>query len=65
MPDITKEEIYALALIAGLEIADDTRAETIAARLGSVLEALDEIPADILASAEPAITFAPYEASDE
>ena len=65
MPDITKEEIYALALIAGLEIADDTRAETIAARLGSVLEALDEIPTDILASAEPAITFAPYEASDE
>ena len=65
MPNITKEEIYALALIAGLEIVDDTRAETIAARLGSVLEAIDEIPSDALASVEPAITFAPYEAADE
>ena len=64
MPKITTEEIYALALIAGIEIADD-RAESIAARLESVVEAIDEIPADALASAEPAITFAPYEASDE
>lgn len=65
MPKITTEEIYALALIAGIEIADDTRAETIAARLGSVLEAIEEIPSNALASAEPAITFAPYEAADE
>ena len=64
MPNITKDEIYALALIAGLEISED-RAETIAARLGSVVEAIDEIPADALASVEPAITFAPYEAADE
>ena len=64
MPNITPTEIHALALIAGLEIADD-RAETIAARLTSVLEALDEIPSDALASAEPAITFAPHEATDE
>lgn len=64
MPNISREEIYALALIAGIEIADD-RAESIAARLESVLEAIDEIPSDALASAEPAITFAPYEASDE
>ena len=64
MPNITANEIYALAIIAGIEIADD-RAETVAARLGSVVEAIDEIPADALASAEPAITFAPYEASDE
>ena len=64
MPDITKDEIYALALIAGLEIGED-RADTIAARLGSVVEAIDEIPTDALASVEPAITFAPYEAADE
>ena len=64
MPKITTEEIYALALIAGIEI-DDDRAETIAARLASVVEAIDEIPSDALASAEPAITFAPYEAADE
>ena len=65
MPNITKEEIYVLALIAGLEIDDDTRAESIAARLASVLEAIDEMPSDALASVEPAITFAPYEAADE
>ena len=64
MHKITTEEIYALALIAGIEIGED-RADTIAARLGSVLEAIDEIPSDALASAEPAITFAPYEADDE
>ena len=64
MSNISKDEICALAQIAGLDIADD-RAESIAARLASVLEALDEIPADTLTSAEPAITFAPYEASDE
>ena len=64
MPNITPREIHALALIAGIEIADD-RAETIAPRLQAVLDALDEIPADALASAEPAITFAPYEAADE
>ena len=64
MPDVTKEQIHELAHIAGLQV-DDTRAESIAARLASVLEALDEIPADALASVEPAITFAPYEASDE
>ncbi|MCY3638084.1 MAG: hypothetical protein OXG80_03195 [Chloroflexi bacterium] len=70
MPSITKEEIQALARIAGITIADDERAETIAARLGSVLEAMDEFPADALAAAEPAIAFAPYaddasEADDE
>lgn len=64
MPDITPSQIQTLALIAGLRIAED-RAEPIAARLASVLEALDEMPSDALASAEPAITFAPYEASDE
>ncbi len=62
MPNITKTEIYALALIAGIEIAAD-RAETIAPRLEAVLDALDELPSDTLASVEPAITFAPYEAA--
>lgn len=70
MPNITSTEIQALAQIAGIEILDDGRAETIAARLGSVLDALDELPADALAAAEPAITFVPYaaeasEADDE
>ena len=64
MPNIKAEEIYALAQIAGLEIGED-RADTIAARLGSVLESIEEIPADALASVEPALTFAPYEAADE
>ena len=64
MPDITIEQVHELTRIAGFQV-DDTRAESIAARLASVLEALDEIPADALASVEPAITFAPYEASDE
>ena len=64
MAEITKEQIHQLAGIAGLQV-DDVRAESIAARLGSVLEAIDEIPSDALASVEPAITFAPYEAADE
>ena len=64
MPNITPHEIHALALIAGIEIADD-RAEAIAPRLQAVLDALDELPADALAAVEPAITFAPYEAADE
>ena len=65
MPNITPDHIQALAQIAGITVTDDERAQAIAARLASVLEALDEIPADTLASAEPAITFAPYEAADE
>ena len=38
MPNITPNEIHALALIAGLDIADD-RAEAIAPRLQAVLDA--------------------------
>ena len=64
MPDITKEQVHELTRIAGFQV-DDTRAESIAARLTSVLEALDEFPSDALVSVEPAITFAPYEASNE
>ena len=47
MPDITKEQVHELTRIAGFQV-DDTRAESIAARLASVLEALDEIPSDAL-----------------
>ena len=64
MPNITSHQIQTLARIAGLRIAAD-RAETIAPRLQAVIEALDELPSDALASVEPAITFAPYEAADE
>ncbi len=64
MPTLTPENIHTLAQIAGIQISDD-RAETIAPRLQAVLEALDEIPSDELAAVEPAITFSPYEASDE
>lgn len=64
MAKITKEQIHQLALIAGLQV-DDDRAESIAARLASVLEALDEIPSDAMASVEPALVFAPYEATHE
>ena len=64
MPNITPAQIQSLAQIARLQIADD-RAQTIATRLQAVLDALDELPADALAAAEPAITFAPHEASDD
>ena len=56
MSDLTKQHVYELARLAGLEL-DDQRAETIASRLGAVLEELDEIPAGALATVEPALTF--------
>ena len=65
MSTVTPAHIHTLAQIAGIQIADDDRAQAIAARLASVLEAIDEIPSDALASVEPALTFAPYEAADE
>ena len=64
MPNLTPAQIQSLAQIARLHIAPD-RAQTIAPRLQAVLEALDELPADALAAAEPAITFTPHEASDD
>jgi Asp-tRNA(Asn)/Glu-tRNA(Gln) amidotransferase C subunit len=57
MAELTKEQVYELARLAGLEM-DDQRAETISSRLGAVLEELDEIPPDALAAVEPALTFA-------
>ena len=40
MPTITPRQVHELADIAGIQ-PDDARAETIAARLESMLEALD------------------------
>ena len=56
MANLSREQVYELARLAGLEL-DDQRAETIAARLGSVLEELDEIPSEDLAEIEPAPIF--------
>ena len=58
MANLTKEQVHELAKLAGLEM-DDQRAETIASRLGAVLEELDEIPVELLAELEPAMTFDP------
>ena len=56
MAKLTKDVVLRLASQAGLDV-DDTRAETIASRLGAVIEELDEIPADALEGVEPALTF--------
>ncbi len=58
MTNLTREQVHELAKLAGLDI-DDQRAETIAARLGAVLQELDEIPSEKLAGVEPAVTFDP------
>ena len=54
--EISKEQVYQLAQLAGLSL-DDQRAETIAARLSRVLEELDMISPDDLAGIEPAPVF--------
>ena len=56
MTRLTKENVLQMAAQAGLDV-DDTRAETIASRLGAVIEELDEIPAEALEDVEPALTF--------
>lgn len=58
MPTLEKYQVRQLAHIAGIDL-DEQRAELVAARLGAVLNALDEIPADALSAVEPATTFAP------
>ena len=58
LPRLTKEQVLYLAGLAGLEL-DDLRAETIAARLGSVLDELDAVPGDTLFDVEPLPTFIP------
>ena len=55
-PRMTKEQVLYLARLAGLEL-DDVRAETIAARLGGVLDELDAFRDDTLLDVEPLLTF--------
>ena len=64
MPTLEKYQVRQLAHIAGIEL-DEQRADLVTARLGTVLNALEEIPADALASVEPATTFAPLAPNDD
>lgn len=64
MPTLEKYQVRQLAHIAGIEL-DEQRAELVTARLGAVLIALAEIPADALAAVEPATTFAPIAPNDD
>ena len=63
MPTLEKYQVRQLAYIAGIDL-DEQRAELVTARLGAVLNALSEIPADALAAVEPATTFAPLAPND-
>ena len=56
-PRVSRETVRDLAQLVGIDM-DDQRADTIAARLGSVLDDLDRIPDEALADLEPAPTFA-------
>ena len=56
MDRLTKDDVLKLAAQASLDV-DDMRAETIASRLGAVLEELDEITEKALEGVEPALTF--------
>lgn len=64
MPTLEKYQVRQLAHIAGIEL-DEQRAELVTARLGAVLNALAEIPANALAAVEPATTFAPIAPNDD
>ena len=64
MPTLEKYQVRQLAHIAGIDL-DEQRAELVTARLGAVLNALAEIPADALAAVEPATTFAPLATNDD
>ena len=64
-PRLTKDQVLHLARLSGLEL-DDLRAETIAARLGGVLDELDAVPGDTLLDVEPLPKFiAPVEQPHE
>lgn len=56
MPKLTKAKVKRLATLAGLDL-DDARAETIASRLGAVLEELEAIPDERLAGVESLPVF--------
>ena len=64
MDKLTKDDVLRLAAQAGLDV-DDTRAETIASRLSSVLEELDEIPENAFEGVEPALTFSAEEQASD
>ena len=64
MPTLEKYQVRQLAYIAGIDL-DEQRAELVTARLGAVLNALAEIPADALTAVEPATTFAPLAPNDD
>ena len=56
MADLSKEQVLELARAAGLRI-DDVRAVTIAARLTSVLNGLDELPDEVMDAVGPLPVF--------
>ena len=56
MADLSKEQVLELARAAGLQ-PDDVRAETIAARLTSVLNGLDALPDEVTDATEPLPVF--------
>lgn len=64
MTELSRDEVYALARMAGIKL-DDQRAGVIVARLSAVLEELDMIPDDAVADVEPALTFAVEEKQHE
>jgi len=55
---LTSDIVKHLARLQGLEL-DDIRAQTIAARLGAVIEEIESIPDDRLAGIEPLPVFSP------
>lgn len=56
MSSISREQVYQLAQLVGIEL-DDQRADTIAERLQAVLEELEAIPEEVLAEVEPSLVF--------
>ena len=56
MSELTIEQVRTLADAVGLEL-DDERARTIASRLSGILDELEQIPDELLASVEPAHRF--------
>lgn len=60
MNQLNIEEVQALGSMVGLEI-DEPRAKTIASRLSGIIDELDDIPENLLMSAEPAHIFSSQE----
>ena len=64
MDELSPQQVRELARAAGIEL-DDDRANTIALRLGAVLDELAELPDDTLADVEPLPVFSAQEVGDE